>query len=570
MSVLDQRGQLLLTGVSTAGGGARRGVRLDSPPAILQTGVPMRLIGLAVVLIGNLVVAVALFWAGGAADAQPVREQPRFGGVLKVATEAEPPSLDPHWNASVVTSLPMWHVVETLFTFDGDFNPIPLLAEGYTLAEGGRRHTITLRKGVRFHNGKELTAADVVASLNRWAAMSEAGRSRWKLVREVDAKGSHDVVILLKEPYADLASSLAGGQGGAVIYPKEVIDAAGTGPLKQFIGTGPFRLVEHRPKGHVRLARFKDYSARNEPPNGAGGKRVAYLDELLFVPVADSAVRLAGVESGSYHFGAGIKQDQYDRILAMRSVEPRRGSIGFLAAVLNHKQGLMTSLKLRQAFQAALDMEPIMDAAVGHYLFYRLDPGLWPPEQVFLNSKAGAALYNQKDKAKARRLLKEAGYTGQPVRWLTTNELEHHYKSALVAKQQLEDVGFKIDLQVLDFATLGQTAQSGNKPELYDVFSNMPGMGGQSPVVVQCLSQFSGWWCLEEKERLLVELARETDARKRRSIVDRIQTLFYEDVGQIKFGDRFGLTVVRRELRGDFRSVPFGIPFFWNAWLEKK
>jgi peptide/nickel transport system substrate-binding protein len=83
-----------------------------------------------------------------------------------------------------------------------------------------------------------------------------------------------------------LLAALAVGQGGAAIYPKEVIDAAGTGPLKQFIGTGPFRLVEHRPKGHVRLARFKEYTARNEPPNGTGGKRVAYLDELLFVAVA--------------------------------------------------------------------------------------------------------------------------------------------------------------------------------------------------------------------------------------------------------------------------------------------
>jgi peptide/nickel transport system substrate-binding protein len=529
----------------------------------------MRRIGLAVVLTVSIFLApVPFFWAGRALDAQPAREQPRFGGVLKVATEAEPPSLDPHWNASAVTALPMSHVFEALFTFDRDFNPIPHLAEGYTLADEGRRYTIMLRKGVRFHNGRDLTAADVVASLNRWGAMAEAGRSLWKLVREVDAKGSHEVVIHLKEPYADLVSSLAGGQGRAAIYPKEVIDAAGTGPLKQFIGTGPFRLVEHRPKVHVRLARFKDYSARNEPPNGAGGKRVAYLDELLFVAVPNFAVRLAGVESGSYHFGVNIKPDQYDRILSMRSVEPRRGSIGFLAAVLNHKQGLMTSLKLRQAFQAALDMEPIMDAAVGHYLFYRLEPGLWPPEQVFLNSKAGAALYNQKDKAKARRLLQEAGYTGQPVRWLTTNELEHHYKSTLVAKQQLEDVGFKIDLQVLDFATLGQIAHSGNKPELYDVFTNMPtGIRAQNPVV-QCLSQFSGWWCLEEKERLLVELAREADARKRKGIIDRVQTLFYEDVGQIKFGDRFSMDAVRKELRGDFRSLPF--TFFWNAWLEKK
>ena len=61
-----------------------------------------------------------------------------------------------------------------------------------------------------------------------------------------------------------------------------------------------------------------------------------------------------------------------------------------------------------------------------------------------------ASLYNQKDKDKARRLLKEAGYAGQPVRWMVSKEYDYHYKTALVAKQQLEDVGFKIDLQVYD------------------------------------------------------------------------------------------------------------------------
>ena len=251
----------------------------------------------------------------------------------------------------------------------------------------------------------------------------------------------------------------------------------------------------------------------------------------------------------------------------MRSVEVRRGLPSFVCATLNHKQGLMTSLTLRQAFQAALDMEPIMLAAVGHGLFYRLDPGLWPPELLFQHSRAGAALYNQRDKAKARRLLKEAGYTGQPVRWLTTHELEHFHKTALVAKKQLDDVGFKIDLQVLDFATLVQRL---DKPELFDVFSNTILIDGRGLALsgnVQCLSNVAGWWCLAGKDRLLAELARETEVRKRKGIIDSVQTLFYEDVGQIKFGDRFPLAVVRKELRGDFRSGPF--TFFWNAWLEK-
>jgi peptide/nickel transport system substrate-binding protein len=502
-------------------------------------------------------------------DAQPPsREQPRFGGVLKVAVASEPPSLDPHWTSTVATWGPMWHVFETLYTVDKDWSPIPHLAEGHTVTDGGRQYTITLRKGVRFHNGKEMTATDVVASLNRWGRMLTLGKALWKSVEAVDAKGPYEVVIHLKEPSAVLLSGLAVIGNGAAIYPKEVIDATGDGQLKQFIGTGPFRFVEHKPDRHVRLARFKEYAARSEPPNGAGGKRVAYVNELLFIPVPDGAVRLAGVESGSYHYSTGIKPDQYDRLLTSRSVEPRIGSPSqWVAAMLNHKQGLMTGKKLRQAFQAALDMQPIMAAAVGHPLFYRLDPALSPPELVLWHSKAGGAAYNQKDKEKARRLLKEAGYAGQPVRWLTTQEVESFYKTALVAKQQLEEAGFKIDLQVLDWATIMHRIP---KPELFDVYSNgVPWGLGYDPAlhfILQCTS-FTGW-CLEEKERLLGELARETDLRRRKTIIDRIQVLFYEDVGQIKFGDLFNMSVVRKELRGDFRSVPFF--YFWNAWLEKK
>ena len=84
--------------------------------------------------------------------------------------------------------------------------------------------------------------------------------------------------------------------------------------------------------------------------------------------------------------------------------------------------------------------------------------------------------------------------------------------------------------------------------------------------VIRCL--FPGWWCLEENHRLLGELARETDLRKRKVIIERIQVLFYEDVGRIKFGDLFTLDVTRKELRGDFRSSPYF--YFWNTWLERK
>jgi peptide/nickel transport system substrate-binding protein len=498
--------------------------------------------------------------------ALPVAAQdtPRLGGVLKAAMIGEPPSLDLHSTTAVITQQITWHIYETLYTYDKSFAPIPLLAEGHTVTDGGRRYTITLRKGVKFHNGKEMTAADVVPSLQRWGKTATPGKLLWKDVEAVEAKDPYTVVIHLKEPSGSLLYGLGRPNNGAAIYPKEIVDAAGAGQTKEFIGTGPYRFVEHRPDRHIKLARFKEYVSRTEAPDGYGGRRTAYFDEILFIPVPDLAVRLAGVETGEYHFGQQIKQDQFDRIKSLPAIEPHVVKpSGWSTAVMNHKQGLMTQKKLRQAFQAALDMEPIMAAGFGNKEFYRLDGSLFYPEQGLWHSTVAVGAYNQKSRDKARKLLQEAGYKGEPVRWITTREYEWMYKNALVAKQQLEEVGFKIDLQVVDWATL---VQRRNKPELFDVFSTGFTFTADPALATSIQCNWPGWWCHEEKERLLTEMIRETDPKKRRALIDRIQTVFHEDVGRVKFGDYFSLDVLRKEVRG-FRSGPE--LYFWNAWLVR-
>ncbi len=206
-----------------------------------------------------LAFAVALVL--GLVSAAAAEETPRMGGVLKVASIGEPPTLDiPMSTATLVYEI-MWHVNESLFTYDKAFNPVPLLAESHAVTDKGLRHTITLRKGAGFHNGKEMTSADVLPSLRRWGRVASIGRSLWKYVESVDAKDPYTVVISLKQASASLIYGLS--EPHAAVYPKESIDAAGEGQLKEFIGTGPYRFVEHKPDRHIKLARFKDYSARN-------------------------------------------------------------------------------------------------------------------------------------------------------------------------------------------------------------------------------------------------------------------------------------------------------------------
>ena len=454
---------------------------------------------------------------------------------------------------------------EGLFTYDKSFTPIPMLAESYTASDAGRRYTIALRKGVRFHNGKEMTSADVVASLTRWGKVATLGKTTWRNIEAIEAKDPSTVVIHLKQASSAILFGLAEYNNAAAIYPKEVVDAAGDGQVKESIGTGPFRFVEHKPDRHIKLARFKDYSARPEAPNGLGGKRVAYADEILFLPVPDVAVRLAGVETGEYHYGQQIKQDQYERIKSLPALEPRIiKPSAWSTAVLNHKDGVMTSKKIRQAFQAALDMEPIMAAGFGNKDFYRLDGSVFFVEQAAWYSTAGVAAYNQKDKDKARRLLKEAGYSGQPVRWITTREYEWMYKNALVAKQQLEAGRLR---GRPPGGRLGDPRPAPQQAGALRRVLDGDHLRRVSPQAASLQCNWPGWWCQEEKERLLGELAADPDAKKRKVLLDRIQTIFYEDVGRIKFGDYFSLDVSRKELRGDFRTSV--VNYYWNAWLAR-
>ena len=151
-----------------------------------------------------------------------------MGGVLKVATIGEPPTLDMPMSTATLTYEIMWHVNETLFTYDAGFNrcrcsPSP------TPSPTGLRHTITLRKGVKFHNGKEMTAADVVPSFKRWGrsprSASRCGERReHRGARPVHGRPS------LKQPSASLLFGLAEPHGA--IYPKESHRGRRRGPAE--------------------------------------------------------------------------------------------------------------------------------------------------------------------------------------------------------------------------------------------------------------------------------------------------------------------------------------------------
>ena len=149
----------------------------------------------------TIVAAAALAFAGSAALAAPPR-----GGAANIAMIGEPQTLDPMASTADLVGTIMLHVYEQLYTFDANWNVTPMLAESMpAISNGGLVYTIPLRKGVKFHNGKEMTSDDVLASLKRWMDTAPRGKALAKEVKSIEAKGPNAIVITLSGAYGRLS-----------------------------------------------------------------------------------------------------------------------------------------------------------------------------------------------------------------------------------------------------------------------------------------------------------------------------------------------------------------------------
>ncbi len=528
--------------------------RHSNLPAAFIRGSALTLLTLVLALSGLLPVR---------SSAAPPRPVP--GGVMRVAHIGEPPTLDLHFSTAVITSDIASNIFEGLFGIDSKFETKPVLIDSWSLSNDRLVYTFRLRRGVRFHNGKEMTADDVTASLSRWGRLAVGGRRVFAVVNSLTSPDPLTVVVQLKEPYALLPLELAYSVQAAAIYPKEVVEEAGTGPVRRFIGTGPYRFVEHLPDRHIRLDRFDGYQARTEPGDGFSGRKGAYVDSIYFHPVPDTATRIAGVRRGDFHLADSIPQDEYERLRGDPNlVTAVPTAPAWLPVIFNHRSGLMSDRRVRQAFQAAIDCEAVLQAAVGPRRFWRLEPGLMPRGHP-MASESGKEFFNQKNPERARKLLEEAGYKREPIRWITTMEYAVLGTAAQVAKPMLEKAGFVVDLQVVDWATL--MARRG-RPELWDVFQTWFSFQPDPAFMLVLQPGWPGWYDNRDMNAMMALLRRHSNPKVRLDLWSRMQRYWYEDAASIKFGDFFLMHLHRKELR-DYVNVPVA-HVLWNAWMERR
>ncbi|MFM1653131.1 ABC transporter substrate-binding protein [Brevibacillus sp. B_LB10_24] len=372
---------------------------------------------------------------------------------LRIALSVQPPTIDQPISSTAVSRDMARLVFETLVTVDSSYQVAPSLAESYDVSDDHKTITFHLRKGVKFHNGNEMTAEDVVASMTRWAQKSSSAGKIFEGAA-FEAKDNYTVVLHLAQPSVLALDAMASPNMAAAIMPKSVVDAATPSGVSEYIGTGPYKFVEWKQDQYIHFTKYDGYQSAEGKPDGLAGKKEALIDDLYFEVVKDASTRLTGLQTGKYDFAYTINFDNYEQLKNSPNLRPVLDNYGQLVMYYNEKKGLSSNFKMREAINTALDLDKVMHATFTTDDLYNLKPGYMYYNMKNWASDAGSEFYNQKNPEKAKKILEEIGYNNEEFKILTSRDYPHFYNAAVIIQEQLTQLGMNVKLEVYDWPTV--------------------------------------------------------------------------------------------------------------------
>ena len=513
----------------------------------------------------SLLVASALVLAAGPAFADICG---KVGGDLVLGMEAKLGTLDQHVNAANATRNVAMNIFETLMTRDDKMAPILDLADSLDVSDDKLTYTFTLRSGVKFHNGKPLTSADVAASFDRYSRIG-VDRSALGSVDHWETPDDATFKIFLKEPQASFLESISASTVPIVIIPSEQANAEAT--RLEVIGTGPFQLDEFVADSHVKLKRYEDYKPNEtlDGLSGFAGRKQACVDTVTFRTLAEPGARLAALETGEVDIVEDVPTLSTERIAGNKDiVQTQLKHAALWLTYPNLSEPPTDNLKVRQAIQAALNLDEIMDAMSDGS--YSLNPSFQFPGQTYY-SEAGSQYYNRNDPEAAKALLKEAGYNGEPIRLLTTRDIPRLYTAALVMSEQMKAVGMNAELVVLDWPTaLGMSVnETKGWNFFYTGWITVTAQGGAQSL--RNLADPSNVHKPKDNKsdaefmKQFEILSNSPDLEERKAAFAKAQERVFEQVMAIPFGVTPKNQATRANVKG---YVPFFNTRVSNVWLE--
>src|SRR6266481_5344184 len=481
-------------------------------------------------------------------------QAPKPGGSLISAQTNEATGLDPQLVPALSRSRRSPLMYSQLVRYDGDMNPLPELAESWQISKDSLTWTFKLRQGVKFHDGQDMTSADVKFTFDRLFEKSP-GKSDFIAVDKVEPSGKYVVKFITKEPFAGLLAALGGFWGF-------IINEAGVkkhGDLnKAAVGTGPYVLEDWKVEQQMVLKKNPAYFKKGLP----------HVDQVILRVIPDEANIVAALRTGQIHHAFIEDNKNYNLLKDEKTLTGYRSSrLGYDYLNITATRGPLKDVRVRQAISWAVDRSQVMRVATAG--FGRLTAPATAPMKQWQLPEEQWMKYYKPDLDRAKKLMADAGQAnGFTVKLLVIPTFPTMVSGAPVVASQLKRIGINAEIENVEYAIWIKRWLAHD----FDMTMNStPGYADPDTAFFRALHSTKGqnWnsWSVPDLDGLLEEGRRTMDQKKRKEIYDRVQIQILENVPHLWLFSAETIDFTQASVKG-FKQHPTTLLYgFEGTWL---
>jgi peptide/nickel transport system substrate-binding protein len=478
--------------------------------------------------------------------------------------------LDPVFNTALVTRNHGFLVYDQLYGLDDNLQPQPQMVDGHVIEADGKTWTMTLREGMKFHDGTPVLARDAVASIVRWARNDPFGQNVMAVTDELSAPSDRVFRFRLKKPFPLLTTALAKPSSYCPVLPERLAQTPANVQVTEMVGSGPFRFnaAERIAGARVVYEKFEGYMPRpSGTPSFAAGPKIVYVDRVQWHVIPDAGTAAAALQQGEVDWW---EQPTADLLPLLRKhpdllVEAKEHG-GFMSMIrFNHLQPPFDNPAIRRAFFPGIRQTDYMQAVMGD------DKSLWNDRCGFFlpggpfSTEAGLEVMDGApdfDKVKAN--LQAAGYKGEKVVFVVPTDIPSLNAFSEIAADMFRRVGINLDYQASDWGTVAP--RLANKDGLdkngWSVWcNNIPGIIAVTPATQSYIRGIGragtfGWPESRAIEGLRDQFLDASSPEEQKRITREIQLQAFQDVPYVPLGAYSQPFAYRRNITGMLNSFP--------------
>ena len=519
-----------------------------------------------------------LFGIGAAAMAggiaAPAVAQNTRAATLRLVPQANLSVLDPVFTTATVTGNHGYYVFDTLYGVDAALRPRPQMAEGHEVSADGRTWRITLRPGLRFHDGEPVRAVDCIASLRRWCAREPLGQLLARVVADWGTDGDRTLVIRLQRPFPLLLDALSKPDSATpFMMPARLAATDPSRAVTEMVGSGPYRFIANQfnSGSMVVYEKFDGYVPRQEAPVWTSGGKVAHFRRIEWHILPDAATAAAALQAGEVDWWERPHPDLQSLLARSRDIRREATDPTGRMAVLrmNNLQPPFDDVRIRRAVRLSVAQDEYMRAARGdNQADWSVGRSLWPRHTPYFEDLGEAVMPGDLDRARAA--LREAGYGGQKVVVINPTDFPDIGPLGQVTADRLKRAGMNVELAESDWGTVVQR-RANREPVERGGWSILHTTGGATAWANPAVSflvrgqgerGWFGWWKSDKAEELAEAWLFAPDEARQRALASELGRLALDEAAFVPLGQFIIRTAFRRDITG---ILPGSSPYPWNV-----